>query len=259
MDVSDISSKPTFSDSDECDEHNIWNSVLELLCHAHIDVFMEALFDEKYFLGEWHFLVFSHQTPDTTKNELVLLLSQACQARLGMTKRVRKRSITSDDSQPSEVARQAGIRLFTIRIDHFVHDDHVCNFLLDDLVIDSGGEPDVKNVARGPDQPCSPDCSTHAMVGDSRRIFPRSVLQTDTIIVSCGLPNFERTSWSTAMLQMLVNARRTGYSGRPRQVSRTFRGKLPWSERQPFSMDDRLQKADCDKNPRIHIGRIRGS
>ena len=32
------------------------------------------------------------------------------------------------------------------------------------------------------------------MVDDSCRIFPRSVL---TIIVSCGLANFERTSWST--------------------------------------------------------------
>ena len=155
--------------------------MLELLCHAHIGVFMEA----------------PYQTPDTTKNELVFLLSQACQARLGMTKRVRKRSITIDDSQLSEVARQAGIRLFAIRIDHIVHDDHVCNFLLDDLVTDSGAKPDVKNVARGPDQPCSHDCSTHAIVGDSRRIFPRSVLQADTIIVSCGLAKFERTSWST--------------------------------------------------------------
>ena len=114
-----------------------------------------------------------------------------------MTKRVRKRSITIDDSQPSEVARQAGFRLFTIWIDHIVHDDHVCNFLLDDLVIDSGAKNDVKNVARGPDQPCSHDGSTHAIVGDSRRKFPRSVLQADAIIVSCGLANFERTSWST--------------------------------------------------------------
>ena len=35
------------------------------------------------------------------------------------------------------------------------------------------------------------------MVDDSPRIFPRSVLQADTIIVTCGLANFERTSWST--------------------------------------------------------------
>ena len=106
-------------------------------------------------------------------------------------------SITIDDSQPLEIARQVGTRLFTIGMDLFVHDDRVCNFLLGDLVIDSCGKPDVNNVARGPDQPCSSDCFTHATVDDSRRIFPRRVLQADTIIVSCGPANFERTSWST--------------------------------------------------------------
>ena len=35
------------------------------------------------------------------------------------------------------------------------------------------------------------------MVNDSCREFPRSVLQPETIIVNCGLVNFERTSWST--------------------------------------------------------------
>ena len=125
------------------------------------------------------------------RQRMSLFSGQACQARLGMTKRVREGSITIDDnkSQSLEVARQVGTRLFTIRIDHFEHDDYVCNPLLDGLVIDSGAKPDVDNVARGPDQPCSPDCFTHAMV-DSRRIFPRSVLEADTITVSCGLASF---------------------------------------------------------------------
>ena len=35
------------------------------------------------------------------------------------------------------------------------------------------------------------------MIEDSRRIFPMSVFQADTVIVSCGLMNFEHTSWST--------------------------------------------------------------
>ena len=108
------------------------------------------------------------------------LFSKRRQSSKTGTKRVHESTITTDDSQPLEVARQARTRLFTIRIDHFVHDDYVCNLLLDDLVIDSGAELDV-NVARSPDS----------------RIFPRSVLQAVTIIVSCGLANFERTSWST--------------------------------------------------------------
>ena len=73
----------------------------------------------------------------------------------------------------------------------------MCNLLLDDFVVDSGAKPDVNNVVRGPDQLCSFDSFAHAMVDDSCRIFPRSVLQADTIIVSCGLANFERTLWST--------------------------------------------------------------
>ena len=49
----------------------------------------------------------------------------------------------------------------------------------------------VNNVARGSDQPCSSDCFAHAKIHDSCRVFPWS------IIVSCRLANFERTSWST--------------------------------------------------------------
>ena len=35
------------------------------------------------------------------------------------------------------------------------------------------------------------------MVNVRRREFSRSVLQADTIVVSCRLANFERTFWST--------------------------------------------------------------
>ena len=57
------------------------------------------------------FIAISHWTSHATKNKFVfekkahpLLLSQTCQARLGMTKRVREDSITLDDSQPLEVS-----------------------------------------------------------------------------------------------------------------------------------------------------------
>ena len=53
MDGSDTSSTFTCSslltsqDPDKCDEHNIWNPMLELLCHTHLGISMEALFDEE--------------------------------------------------------------------------------------------------------------------------------------------------------------------------------------------------------------------
>ena len=80
-------------------------------------------------------------------------------------------------------------------LDHSMHDDYAGNFLLDDLVINSGTKPDVNNVARGSDQQRSLDCFSQGMI-DGSRIFPRSVLQADTIIMSYGLTNFERISWS---------------------------------------------------------------
>ena len=40
----------------------------------------------------------------------------------------------------------------------------------------------------------SSKCFTHAMIGDVRLL--RRVFEADTIIVSCGLEEFERTSWS---------------------------------------------------------------
>ena len=47
MDVSDTSSTLTSSDLDEHDRHNIRNSMLDLPCHVHIGVCMEALLDEE--------------------------------------------------------------------------------------------------------------------------------------------------------------------------------------------------------------------
>ena len=62
--------------------------------------------------------VLSHEIPEKTHP---LLVSQACQGKLGMTKRVRDGSITLDDydAQSLEVARQVGTGLFTIRSDPF--------------------------------------------------------------------------------------------------------------------------------------------
>ena len=140
--------------------------------------------------------VHSHEILDKTH---LLVLSQACQAKLGMTKRVRDGSITLDDhdAQSLEVSRQVGTGLFMLRIDHPIYNDYVRNPLLNDLVIDFDYEPGVDSTARDSDQTNSLDCFTHAMVNVRGCEIPRKVLQPDTIVVSCGLSNFEQSSRST--------------------------------------------------------------
>ena len=135
-------------------------------------------------------------TRNPEKKTHPLLLSQACQAKLGMTKRVRDGSITLDDydAQSLEVVRQVGTGLFVIGIDHLTCNDYVCNPLLNDLIIDFDNEPGIDSTARDSEQTNSPDCFTHAMVNVRGREISRNVLQADTIVVSCGLANFEQCS-----------------------------------------------------------------
>ena len=116
-----------------------------------------------------------------------------------MTKRVRDGSITLDycDAQSLEVARQVGTGLFMIWIDHLIFNQYVCNPFLNDLAIDLDGEPGIDSTARDSDQSKFPDCSTHAMVNVRGCEIPRNVLQADTMVVRCGLANFEQSSWST--------------------------------------------------------------
>ena len=61
----------------------------------------------------------SHEIPEKAHP---LLLSQACQAKLEMRKRVREGTITLDDydAQPLEVARQVGTGSFMMRLDHLI-------------------------------------------------------------------------------------------------------------------------------------------
>ena len=154
-----------------------------------------------------------------------LLLSQACQAKLGMTERVRDGSITLDDynAQSLEVPLQVVTGLFMTRIDHLIRDHYASNPLLNDLVIDRDDELGVNSAARDSDRSNSSDCYTHIMVNVRSRECPKSVLQADTIIVSCGLANFERTSWSTHRRHEFCGfLRRTGQRRRLRQVRWQF-------------------------------------
>ena len=113
--------------------------------------------------------VHSHEISEKTHP---LFVSQARQAKLGMTKRVRDGSI-------------------------LINNDFVRNTLLNDLVIDFDDELGIDSTARDSRQLNFPDCFTHAMVNVRGCEIPRHVLQADTIVVNCGLANFEQSSWST--------------------------------------------------------------
>ena len=67
---------------------------------------------------------------------------------------------------------------------------------LNDLVTDFDDEPGGDSTARDSDQTNSPDCFTHVKVNVRGCEIPRNVLQADTIAVSCGLANFEQSSWT---------------------------------------------------------------
>ena len=112
---------------------------------------------------------------------------------------MRDGSITLDDhdAQSLEVVRQVGTGLFMIRMDHLIYNDYVGNPLLNDLVIDFDDEPGIDSTARDSEQTNSLDCFSHAMVNVRGCKIPRNVLQADTIVVSCGLSNFEQSSLST--------------------------------------------------------------
>ena len=88
----------------------------------------------------------SHEIPEKTHS---LLVSQPCQAKLGITKRVRDGAITLDDydAESLEVARQMGTGLFMIRTDHLIRSDYASDPLLGDLVIDFDDEHGVNSVA----------------------------------------------------------------------------------------------------------------
>ena len=178
-----------------------------------------------------------------------------------MTKRVRDGSITLDghDAQSLEVARQVGSGLLMVRIDHLIRDDYVCNPLLNDLVTDFGDDIDVNNDARDSDQSNSSDCVTQAMVNVRCREFPRSVLQADTIIVSCRLANFQRTSWSTQRCPKFGRS----YDELETEADNdkfvdSFEDNYPGvcSGRPTSKIDCRnFDDPDCDKRLRIHVGR----
>ena len=97
------------------------------------------------------------------------------------------------------------------------------------------------------------------MVDDSRRKFPRSLLQADTIVVSCGLANFECTSWSTQRCHKFWGLRdELGTTADYDKFLESSEDNFPGVSdgRSVWMIDCRkLDHPDCDKNPRILVGR----
>ena len=175
-----------------------WN-----FCFTHISAYPWKRYFARKIWGESGSLVISHRTSCATKKEPAYekktqspTTSRISQAGLEMTKRESGDSITLDncDSQPLALSQHLETGPFLIWIDHSVHDGYPRDSPLSDPVINYNDESVVNNVIHGSGKPCPSDCFTHAMIGDVR--LPRRVLKAETIVVSCRLENFERTSWS---------------------------------------------------------------
>ena len=104
----------------------------------------------------------------------------------------------------------------------------------------------------------SPDCFTQAMI-DGSRIFPRSVLQDNTIIVSYGLANFERNSWSTQRCHKIWELRdELATMADYDKFLESFKDNCPGASdgRSVWIIDcEKLDFSDQDKNLEIHAGR----
>ena len=94
---------------------------------------------------------------------------------------------------------------------------------------------------------------------DGSRIFPRSVLQTDTIIVSYGLANFERVSWSMQRCHKIWEL-----CGEPATMADYDKFLESFEDDYPGACDDRsvwmidyekFDDSDRDKNLKIHADR----
>ena len=178
-----------------------------------------------------------------------------------MSKRVRDGSITLDDydAHSLEVVRHVGTGLFMIRIDHLIYIDYVRNPLLDDLVIDSDDKRGIDSTARDSDQSNSLDCFTHAMVNVRACEILRNVLQADTVVVSCGLANFEQSSWSTHHRHEFWVThgelrKKEDYDKSVRSFNHNYPGIC--KDRSMWTIDSRkFDVPDNDRSMRKHIGR----
>jgi len=138
----------------------------------------------------------SHEIADSRHP---LLFSQSCQAQLGFTKSSRKGTITLDDYEGHglEVARQAKTGLFMVRIDHLFG-------LRESMTGDQVMQPMMLDVPDTVDSSDDDDCEPHDHHGyvtvpwrqKKAKKLTEDTLKSDTVIVSCGMMNFESSAYA---------------------------------------------------------------
>jgi hypothetical protein len=157
----------------------------------------------------------SHEIADGTH---CLLLSQSVQAKLGFLKSTRHGTITMEDydHQHLEVARQVKTGLFMIRIDHLTPElyEHQPTPLKNLLVIPT------HQVQSSSDEDISQSATEHSALvarnhGDPPKPLEHSnpwktakmkrVLEAKTVIVSCGLLNFEDSNLANGSCKDFIN------------------------------------------------------
>ena len=171
---------------------------------------------------------------------------------------MRDGSITLDDYDAQSV-RQVGTDLFMSRIDHLIFNDYERNTLswtilsstlTTNLVLTARLEIQTKPI---------PSIVSHMRWSMRGCEIPRNVLQADTIVVSCGLANFEQSSWSTH--------RRHEFWGTHEELRtneeynkfvHSFKDNYPGicKEHSTWTIDcRRFDDPDNDRSMRKHIGR----
>ena len=159
----------------------------------------------------------SHEIADSKHP---LLLSQSCQAMLGFTKSSRSGAITLDDysDQNLEVVRQAKTGLFMVRMDHLArkhfekNDNKLMRSVCDDRPWNYEDNCPQQTEA-SPNRTQDKDwwglhgpqlleaCGYVATPSQTKsqkhgKPFPKHILEAKTVVVSCGMTNFEDSNYS---------------------------------------------------------------
>ena len=228
--------------------------------------------------------VSSHEIADSRHP---MLLSQGAQAKMGFTKSVRKGTITLDDydGQSLEVVRQANTGLFMIRIDHLIYKqyfdfapEHNMRCVLINPEEYDQSCPYTSYAAADDNSPSEGEEEGHGYVATKhiRKHMPKGkrfnpeCFDADTLIVTCGVLNFEESNYATQTSKEFLNwnddhkivnghlSRNEGWSREGRQVFlRSFKENYP-----DLAKDRNIILIDCtwfndphhDKSLRSHLG-----